>query len=115
MCVRKIRSMYDITVCTVRERENGPLIKYIQLRATPTDFLSVVRHFILCTYIFELVEREQSGRQWNRKYIIHVQFYLQRKCACAILAVNDTFPNYIFTEIFLCTNVSYVKFTECYG
>ena len=57
----------------------------------------------------------QSGRQWNQKYIIHVQLYLQQKCACAVLAVNDTFPNYIFTEIFLCTNVSYVKFTEGCG
>ena len=65
-------------------------------------------HMRVCT-------TNQSGRQWNRKYIIHVQFYLQRKCACAVLAVNDTFPNYIFTEIFLCTNVSYVKFTEGCG
>ena len=47
-------------------------------------------------------------------YTRTILFATVRKCACAVLAVDDNYM-YIFTLLFLCTNVSYVKFTEGFG
>ena len=49
----------------------------------------------------------QSGRQLHRKCITRVQFYLQRKFACASVRSKVFFAYYIFTQTFLCTRLSW--------
>ena len=50
---------------------------------------------------------KQSGRQLHRKCITRVQFYLQRKFACASVRSKVFFAYYIFTQTFLCTRLSW--------
>ena len=59
-----------------------------------------------CTRSYHAIGRYQSGRQLHRKCIMRVQFYLQRKFACASVRSKEFFAHYIFTQTFFALNLA---------